>query len=363
MGRAVLVVLSLAGCGPAAVPAPTPTPGPAPARPAAPPAVTPTPATGAGPAALGPVATSECGVDVRGAASPWAKIERARRTCQDALLLSTRAGIGLYTPDARLLAPLTTTRGRHLQVHVDGAAGALYFFALEAPRLVRLDLANGEEKVVAELPSLDLPCFEAGADPVGYIQADRERFLDPAAGLLCLDAQDRNDNMMSAEVNFKVDLATGKVTRRVVTLDPEGCEGPKKKVKLEARACDPYALSEARARAGEEDGLPSPTGGWVYRGLSGLVPDGDSIYALATVSKGDRTYAITPGKLVPFTPPREGAEATLPEGACEVPAEHEPRWMPRSPVLLVPHCGGDLLIVRPEPARLQVMTTDGFTAL
>ena len=59
---------------------------------------------------------------------------------------------------------------------------------------------------------------------------------DPAAGVLCLDVGDRNDNMLSLKLNFRADLRTGKVVQRTTFIGDDCKEGAGREQKARSRA-------------------------------------------------------------------------------------------------------------------------------
>ncbi len=272
------------------------------------------------------------------------------------LLVSRDDGLHALTPDLQPIAQITGTRARWVQARRD--AHELYFFAADAPDLVRFDLATRKETVLVKLPRLKHPCFtgaepgekSAPADPVDHIQTASDLDLDVAAGVLCLDVGDRNDNMASINVNFRADLRTGKVEQRVVAIGEE-CEaggGREQKSVCEPR---PKDLPSQREIAGiEETGLVSPSGRWALYFDDKFQMSGDYIYTAVFLRdiRGKTSHAVTPAGLVKIDHAKRDAEAGPPKDTCYLPGEAVSRWLPDRDVLVVDGCGAEgWLIVEP----------------
>jgi len=132
------------------------------------------------------------------------------RAAYGVLLVTREDGLTAMTPGLTPIARILSTKARRVHVWREGDVRALYYFAADAPELVRFNLHSGHQQVLVKLPGLTHPCFtnaEPGekvppADPIDYIQSADNLDLDLAAGVLCLDVGDRNDNMVSLQLNF-----------------------------------------------------------------------------------------------------------------------------------------------------------------
>lgn len=194
-------------------------------------------------------------------ASLAGKLDAAKAAHGGLLITADRKGIHALAPDLSLVADLSTARANHLRV-VQSADQRLLYFAVPAKRqIVRLDLVTGAQKVLATLPLLQNECFRgaigpgpepegqpaaevaaqdptaaaASADradvaaelaapapaakpvnPFDYIQGESDFGVDPGGKFACFQISDRNANMANVIINFRVDLANGKTTERVV---------------------------------------------------------------------------------------------------------------------------------------------------
>jgi hypothetical protein len=303
------------------------------------------------------------------------QLDQARRQCGSLLLLSTQSGIEAVTPDLRLVVRLTQTQGRYLHLHRRGAARQLFFFAAERPDLLRLDLTTGKTTVVARVGRLKHRCFDpdgkTGVDPVKHIQQEQDLAIDASASTACFVARDRNVNMLSGEVTYRVDLRSGKVESRVTFLGAE-CGG---QGKGEKAPCNPHDLQPASS-AITPAGAPAPiarltrlaevsneglsaSGRYAVLSASSLGDQGDYLYRplfLVDVKDG-RTFAITRRGLAAADLPRTHRSRRRPARICMIVGEDRVLWLPGTDVLVVDRCRGDgsdrtddaspLLVIRP----------------
>jgi hypothetical protein len=277
-------------------------------------------------------------------------LERAKTQHGDVLLVSADDGITAYTPDLVLVAKLTTSAGRY--VHADPEHRALFYFVER--RLVRLDLATGQEHTVATLPALRHMCFghgDDGANPIDHIQRDDDVVVDVAHGFACLNVQDRNINMMSVSIAYRVALDTGAVIQKT-TFTLDDCREPGE-----------VEQSDGPCVAGDQAG-PSPSSSskrWELVRDPDLGEQGDYIYSATFVTdkQTSTTYAIRPDGIAKLDYAAARAAGKAPEGTCLLPYEALVRWFPHAEVLLVTGCSETALLVRP-PASVRKLPGNGF---
>lgn len=365
-------VASAAAQPPAAPPAIDPPVGAPPAPPAvtppvviadppAPPAVDPSAPPVVDPLAATP--TDACAPKVPADVTLAALLDLYRAACGGVLLAVRDDGLHALTPGLAPIVRIHEKRVRWLQARRDGAVNELYYFAADAPDLVRLDLHTGREEVLVSLPRLTQPCFtgaEPGekvtpADPVDYIQSRDSLDLDVAGGVLCLDVGDRNDNMVSLKLNFRADLRTRKLATRTVFVGEECKQGGEKP---QEPACQPAPKNRPQFQAipgFEQAGVLSPSGEWFYYLDDTFVQEGDYIYTAAFVRdiKAQTSYAVTPDGLVKIDYISRTAAKGPPEGTCYLPGEADVRWMPGRDLLILESCGAAGLLVVEPPRRVQ----------
>lgn len=272
-------------------------------------------------------------------------LERAKAADGDVLLVSGEDGITAYTPDLAVLAKLTKSPGRY--AHADAQHRALYYFVER--RLVRLDLATGQEHTVATLPELHHECFGGegtGANPIDYIQRDEDVTFDLAHGFACLNVQDRNVNMMSVSITYRVALDTGAVVNKTTfTLDScreagevEQAEGP----------CEAGDLMAGPERV-------SPSKRWELVRDPDLGEQGDYIYSATFITDktSAKTYAVRATGTVELDYAAARASGKAPDGTCLLPYESLVRWFPHADVALIGGCAetGALLVRPPSTVR------------
>jgi hypothetical protein len=283
--------------------------------------------------------------------SPADALERAKAQHGDVLLVSTDDGITAFTPDLAPIAKLTKTAGRYLRA--DPANRALYYFAER--RLVRLDLASGHERTVATLPELRHACFggESNAvDPIAYIQSDEDVLVDVAHGFACLNVQDRNINMMSVSIGYRIALDTGAVVH-TTTFTLDDCREPGEVEHTDG----PCETGDGAARSGPL----SASKRWELVRDPDLGEQGDYIYSatLVTDQQTRKTYAIKSDGLAELDYAAARAASKAPEGTCLLPYEAQVRWFPHSDVLLVGGCAeAGAMLVRPPGTVRPVAGTD-----
>ncbi len=280
------------------------------------------------------------------------------------LLVTRDDGLTAMTPGLTTIARILSKQARRVHVQREGDVRELYYFAADAPELVRLNLHSVHEQVLVTLPGLTHPCFtgaEPGekvppADPVAYIQSAHNLDLDLAAGVLCLEVGDRNDNMVSLQLNFRADLRTGKVVQRTTFVGDDCKQGAGREQKA---ACE---LSRKDVPVDRElpeighYGQVSPSGQWAFYTDENFEQSADYIYSAAFVRdlRSRTSYALTPAGRVKFAPAGKALEA-LPEGTCMLPGEASPRWLPERDILLVDGCGRAPWLVVEPPGRVQAV--------
>lgn len=260
-----------------------------------------------------------------------------------------------------------------MQARREGDVRELYYFAADAPELVRLDLRTGKQDVLVKLPRLSHPCFTGEgdgdegdapaqpappADPVEYIQWGGELDLDVAGGVLCLNVGDRNDNMASMQINFRADLKTGKVEQRTVMIGEECKTGAGRERKP---SCEPRPKnwpSQREIAEIDQTGLVSPSGRWAFYRDGMFEESGDYIYTAAFLRDTTEhiSYAITPARLVKIDYKKRSAEKGPPTDTCMLAGEAEPRWLPDRDVLIVDGCGDKGWLVVEPPGRIEPLS-------
>ncbi len=278
-------------------------------------------------------------------------LERAKTQNGDVLLVSTEDGITAYTADLALLAKVTKSPGRYL--HADPKNRALFFFVDR--RLVRLDLVSGQEKTVATVPELTHACFGGGdqaVSPLAYIQRDEDIVIDVAHGFACLNVQDRNVNMMSVSIGYRIALDTGAVVQKTTfTLD-------------DCRAPGETQQADGPCQAGDLMSGPAPLSAskrWELVRDADLGEQGDYIYSatLMTDKQTNTTYAISAEGLAKLDYAAAQAKHAAPEGTCLLPYEAVVRWFPHADVALIVGCTDAALLVSP-PATVRKVTGRDF---
>lgn len=346
-------------CGGAPAPRPeagTPAPSQAPAPAPAPASATPV-------AAPRDAAAPSCPPEVPASATLADRLDLFRAACGGVLLVTRDDGLHAMTPQLAEIAQIVDTRVRRVQARREGEARELYYFAADAPDLVRLDLRTGREEVLVSLPRLSHRCFtgvEPGeeappADPVDFIQSAAAVDLDVAAGSLCLDVGDRNDNMAAIHINFRADLRTREVEQRTTFVGEDCKQGA-------ARQREPACRPAPRGRpatteiAGiEQHGLVSPSGRWAYYLDEAFQQSGDYIYSAAFLFdvQAKVAYAVTPTGLVKFDRGQRDAEGGPPAATCFVPGEAQASWMPGRDLLILEGCGASPWLLVEPPGRVE----------
>jgi hypothetical protein len=284
-----------------------------------------------------------------------ARLERARRDHGDLLLVTSAKSIDALTPDLEPVAAIAPRAGYHGQI-VDGK-----LYAVSDRQLFHVDLHTGELRVDATLPELHHKCFD-DPDPMRFIE-DGLPQIDLARGIACVHIQDRNDNMMSAAIDYRIDLRTGASVART-TFAFDDCREPGE-TKEAATPCDlkdhstafhpedttPHSLKEIDAV-----GFVSSSHRWAYFKDEAFGEEGDYIYRALLMFDGATagTFAITPHGLERFDLASARHDGKLPEGACYVPFEAAVEWLPHSDVLLVENCGDGTLVLHPGAAAKQL---------
>ena len=270
----------------------------------------------------------------------------------DVLLVSADDGISAYTPALELVAKLTKSAGRYL--HADARNRALFFFVDR--NLVRLDLASGQERTVSTLPELKHVCFGGGegggVNPLDYIQREEDVLIDAARGFACLNVQDRNVNMMSVSIAYRVALDSGAVVHKTTfTLD-------------ECREPGELQNADGPCTAGDLGSGPerlSSSKRWELVRDPDLGEQGDYIYSatLITDKQSNTTYAVRADGIEKIDYAAAKASSKAPEGTCLLPYEALVRWFPHADVALVVGCSDTALLVTP-PATVRKLAGNHF---
>src|SRR5665647_1021579 len=268
-------------------------------------------------ATLGACKTSTSSHPITNTAAPAASLaetlERARAHNGDVLLVSAEDGITAYTPDLAVLAKLTKSPGRYLRA--DPRNRALFYFVDR--RLVRLDLASGQERTISTLPELIHTCFGSeghAVNPLDYIQRDEDIVIDVAHGFACLNVQDRNENMMSVSMKYRVALDTGAVIRKT-TFTLDDCRAPGETQNADG-PCEANDLISGPDRV-------SASKRWELVRDPDLGEMGDYIYSATFVmdKQTTTTYAIRADGIAQFDYAAAKAAHKAPEGTCLLPYE------------------------------------------
>ena len=279
-------------------------------------------------------------------------LDRAKSANGDVLLVSADNGITAYTPDLAPIAKLTPSAGRY--VHADPASHALFYFVER--RLVRLDLATGQERTVATLPELRHLCFGGegnGVNPIDYLQREEDAVIDVAHGFACLNVQDRNVNMMSVSIGYRIALDTGALLQRT-TFTLDDCREPGETEHADG-PCEAGDLMAGPDRV-------SPSKRWELVRDPDLGEQGDYIYSATFVTdkQSKKTYAVRANGIGEFDYAAAQAAHKAPEGTCLLPFEALVRWFPHADVALVTGCAeSGALIVRP-PGSARVLAGNQF---
>lgn len=283
------------------------------------------------------------------------QLERARREHGDLLLVTSAHSIDALTPELEPVATIAPRAGYHGQI-VDGK-----LYAVGERQLFHVDLKTGELRVDATLPELHHKCFD-DPDPMRFID-DGLPQLDLRRGIACVHIQDRNDNMMSAAIDYRIDLRTGASVGRT-TFAFDDCREPGE-TKEAPSPCD---LADERNVRGPEDTAPhslkeieavgfvSSSHRWAYFKDDAFAEEGDYIYRGLLMFDGatGATFAVTPHGLERIDLASARHDGKLPDGACYVPFEAAIEWLPHSDVLLVENCGDGTLVLRPGTSAKQL---------
>jgi hypothetical protein len=279
------------------------------------------------------------------------QLDRARRAHGDLLLVSTDRSIEALTPDLDPVATIAQRRGYRAQI-VDGQ-----LYAIGARQLFHVDLRTGALQVDATLPELHHRCFGT-SDPMEHMQPNILPRIDRKRRAACIHVQDRNDNMMSVSIDYRIDLATGANVHRTTFALPECSEpgeaksadspcGPDPDIVLVTAPTDtkPHSLAEI----GGPYGRISPSRRWAYFTDEAFYEEGDYIYHAALLFDGTtgKTYAVTPDGIVAIDLAVARRDRRLPEKACYLPAEAPIEWLPHVDVLIVGLCGDGMMVLRP----------------
>ncbi|MBV8758261.1 MAG: hypothetical protein JO257_13325 [Deltaproteobacteria bacterium] len=273
------------------------------------------------------------------------------------LLVTEDKSIGAFTPELERVGTVTNRTGH------DGVTIKDTLYALGDRQLFEVDLATGDTHVLATLPPLHHKCITTD-DPTASLRDGSFPAIDRTAGTACIHVQDRNDNMASVSIDYKIDLKTGKSEHRTtMALDecrepgepkdgPSLCSAGYPQVPPD-QDTQPHSLKEL----GKDFANVSASRRWAVITDDALAEEGDYIYHAPMLFDGTtaKTYAITPAGAVPIDFKAAVAARKLPDGACYSPGEAQPQWLPNIDVLLVPGCGDGTLVLAPgkPPKTLQ----------
>jgi len=278
-------------------------------------------------------------------------LDRAKAANGDVLLVSGEDGLVAYTPDLERVAKLTSAHARH--VHADPRTKSIYYFVER--KLVRLDLATGHEQTVATLPALQHVCFGfdgTPVDPTKFVQRDGDVTVDVEHGYACLVAQDRNLNMMSVAVMYRIALATGAVDQRTTfTLDT--CRAPGETESAEAPCQTDEMMMPPDTSASKR---------WKLLRDPDLGEQGDYIYSATFVSdeQAHKTYAVRADGLRELDYAAAKAAGKAPEGTCMLPFEALVQWFPHADALIVTDCGDSGAMIVKPPGTVHTIAGDDY---
>jgi hypothetical protein len=252
------------------------------------------------------------------------------------LIVASEGGIDEVTLEGTTTRKLSRTPARRpRRLH---PTGDVLFVVPSSLELRRLSPDTGKEEVIARLPRGET-CRPL--QPLS-VQEDMDFVIDMKRSVACLSLMDRNMNMVSLQVNARVNLTTHEVKSAIVIDLSHTCkEDPKahaifdcsRETSSNPPAPDPPGLV---LPAGFHVESRSPSGRWFV--LGGEVTEGDYIHRklLLLESETRRVYPIVEG---PW--PRPIAPES-PFDTVDVVSESTIRWIQRLDVLLV-----DMLLVKP----------------
>ncbi len=360
---------------------PTPVPPPAAATPAQAPAE-------ASPAAAEPPAAATAAAVAPDSLA--GKLDAAQALHGGVLILADRKGIHALAPDFTPIADLSTAHATHLRIDRTGDRRLLFYVVPAKRQIVRLDLRTGEQKVVATLPKLKNECFlsatgngpapdepaaegaaqdstaaaapapspakearpavaeGAALNPLDYIQDERNFGVDAAAQIACFQISDRNANMANILINYRVDLATGKVQDRVV-FGGEACQTMVKGKPVTKDLCTVPQRPAPKAEAGKawpfspesQHFVPDATSAsgrfGVLRDSDVVAEQGDYVYLATFVfdAQTGATWAATTKGLVQINLAKLRKSQKLPKNTIVAPGEAEVFWLGNSDVLVL----------------------------
>ena len=148
---------------------------------------------------------------------------RARNGNERVFFVASTDGIREMSADGAVLRILTTTAAD--RPRFTNHSRALVFLAVGESQVRRIDVESCAESVVATLPrGVSAECgglFRPGYDPTQFVQSDDDVRITADGSALCLRVLDRNENMMSVEIQLRVPLHGGEV--QSATLTSESC--------------------------------------------------------------------------------------------------------------------------------------------
>ena len=252
------------------------------------------------------------------------------------LIVASEGGIDEVTLEGtttRKLSRTPASRPRRLP-----PTGDVLFVVPNSLELRRLSPDTGKEEVIARLPRGEA-CRPL--QPLS-VQEDTDFVIDMKRNVACLSLMDRNMNMVSLQVNARVNLTTHEVKSAVVIDLSHTCKEDPKAHAIFDCSREPSFNPPAPAPpglvlpAGFHVESRSPSERWLV--LGGEVTEGDYIHRklLLLDSETHRVYPIVEG---PWPRPIAPGAAF---DTVDVVSESTIRWIQRLDVLLV-----DRLLVKP----------------
>ena len=326
-----------------------------------------------------------------------AKLDAAKAVHGGLLIAADQKGIHAFAPDLTPIADLSPARAKHLRVVAAGENRLLFFVVAAKHQIVRLDLHSGEQKVLATVPLVKNECFhslvvdaaapkgpEPGLNPFDYVQADRDFGVDPVAGIACFDIYDRNFNMASIAINFRVDLRRGKTAERV-TVGGEACQTQVKGRPTTEPLCavphpqpDVVVTGQPWPLKPESQGLTPDSTSASGRFAVTLDPDvvaeqGDYVYSAPFVFDAQTgvVWTVAGRKLVPVSLKKLRKSKQLPRDTLTLVGESDVFWLAGADALVLGNGGSAnasmtiptslYYVIRP-PAAVHVLMASAATA-
>jgi hypothetical protein len=143
------------------------------------------------------------------------------------LIVAGEAGVQEVALDGKVVRKLSPTPAKQPRFVPDHSA--IVFLTRTGGELHSVALDGSGEKKLASLPKHYTICADAADYQKGHrfsvddlnVQEDGDFELDKSGKAACLSLKDRNVNMLNVDVQFHVDLTTGKVHHHIES--PDGC--------------------------------------------------------------------------------------------------------------------------------------------